>query len=156
MRVLSRVCLLTHPERRSVCTADGGDVSAWRILLSTQSLKLQRPTCGGWGWVGWGGQCPSCRRSSASIPKLSPHLPGIGGWKSPQRLAPLEGAGFLPQACHTSFCAVGHVTDPSPSDGQVFPRIQGRKNTQCPVCQQGLHTPEPPDPRKRLTAQHLL
>lgn len=108
------------------------------------------------GEGGRGGQCPSCRRSSASVPKLSPHPPGIRGRKSPQRLAPLEGAGFLPQACHTSFCALGHVTDPSPSDGQVFPQIQGRKNTQCPVCQHGLHTPEPPDPRERLTAQHLL
>ena len=58
MRVLSRVCLLTHPERRSVRTADGGDVSAWRILLSTQSLKLQRPTCGGWGGWGGGGSAP--------------------------------------------------------------------------------------------------
>ena len=57
--------------------------------------------------------------------------------KGPQRLAPLEGARFLSQAFHTSFCAPGHMTDPSPFNcrGQMARSShgsRGRKNTQCP------------------------
>lgn len=81
--------------------------------------------------------------------------------KGPQRLAPLEGAGFLSQACHTSFCAPGHMTDPSPFNcrGQMARsshRSRGRKNTQCPDLLTWSPHPRAPEPRKRLTAQRLL
>lgn len=106
---------------------------------------------------GAGGQCPPV----ADPRPQSPQTVTSPAWNQGPEVTPeagTPGGSWLPPLKLVTPASVllGHVTDPSPSDGQVFPRIQGRKNTQCPVCQQGLHTPEPPDPRERLTAQHLL
>ena len=97
---------------------------------------------------------------------LSPYTVTSLSWnwgpgRGPRRLAPPEGAGFLSQACPTSFCALGHVTDPSPFSCRLrWPGLPadpgGGTMNSIWICQHGLRAPEPPDPRKRLTAQRLL